>query len=284
MSSTVLVTGATSGIGRAIALRLCRAGHDVVATGRNEAALADLSGEASGARGDLQTLVLDVTDAQAVASLEERANSLLGGRPVEVLVNNAGYSNPGPLELIADAELRRQFDANVFGLMAVTRAFVGGMRSRGHGRVVNISSGMGRQSLPLHGAYNASKYAVEALSDAMRMELAPFGVQVVLVEPGTISSGFSGRALRELHRYRGAGSPYVRAVEHAERSYERTYGSAPGPESVAETVLTAVEASRPRPRYIAARTWLRIAVLETIPTAWSDTIKRRALGYTVEVS
>jgi NAD(P)-dependent dehydrogenase (short-subunit alcohol dehydrogenase family) len=283
MTSTVLVTGATSGIGRAVALRLCRAGHHVLATGRNGSALDDLAADASGAHGDLQTLVLDVTDARAVASLEAQANSLLGGRPIDVLVNNAGYSNPGPLELVGDSDLRRQFDTNVFGLMAVTRALVAGMRSRGHGRVVNISSGMGRQTLPLHGAYNATKYAVEALSDAMRMELAPFGVQVVLVEPGTIRSGFSERALRQIRQYGDVRSPYSVALQNADRAYKRNYGSAPGPESVAETVRTAVEASRPRARYIGARTWVRIAVLETIPTAWADALKRRALGYAVEV-
>lgn len=278
----VLVTGAASGIGRAIALRLSGAGYDVVACGRNESALADLVREGSNGSGRLMPLVLDVTDAAAVNATEERARQLLAGRPIEVLVNNAGYSHPGPMELIEDAALRRQFDVNVFGLMALTRTLAPTMRERGRGRIVNISSGMGLQTLPLHGAYNASKYALEALSDALRMELAPWGVQVILIEPGTIRSGFSERALTPLRHYAGESTPYQGALKRVAATYAKTYQSAPGPESVAIEVQKAIAARRPRARYIRGRTKMRVAVVESLPTVWADTLKRRALGYATD--
>ncbi|MFT4083211.1 MAG: SDR family oxidoreductase [Nocardioides sp.] len=280
MTATVFITGATSGIGRQSALSLVHAGHHVVASGRNEAALQEVAEDASAATGRLYPMVLDVTDTDGVAGVESRAQTLLEGRPVDVLVNNAGFSLPGPLELVDDAALRRQFDVNVFGLMEVTRAFLPGMRSRRRGRIVNISSGMGRQTLPLHGAYNASKYAVEALSDALRMEMAPWNVQVLLIEPGTVDTGFADRALEALHRYAHESSPYRDAITQVEQSYARAYGSSPTAETVARQVVEAIESKRPRPRYISWNTLLRVTVLEAIPTRWADEVKRRALGYT----
>ena len=150
---SILITGASSGIGREAAMRLVRAGHLVLAGGRRPDALAGLARAA-------------------------------GGR-------------------LADADLRRLFDTNVFGLLAVTRAFVPAMRERGGGRVVNVGSIMGRVAMPLLGAYNASKHAVAAATAALRMELAPFGVTVVLVEPGAVRTTFAARALAALAPYLG---------------------------------------------------------------------------------
>src|SRR6266511_3071248 len=143
------------------------------------------------------------------------------GAGLDVLVNNAGYALPGPLETLTEADLRLLFDTNVFGLLAVTRAFLPRMRERGAGRVVNVGSVMGRVTMPLLGAYNASKHAVAALTDALRMELAPFGVRVVLVEPGAVRSGFAARALQGLAPYRDPGSPYARAVAGTDAAWER---------------------------------------------------------------
>jgi NAD(P)-dependent dehydrogenase (short-subunit alcohol dehydrogenase family) len=192
---SILITGATSGIGRDAALRLARAGHLVLAGGRRADALATLAREGGGR---LEPVVLDVTDPASVAAARELVDRRTGGRGLDVLVNNAGFALPGPLEALAEEDLRMLFDTNVFGLLAMTRAFLPGMRERGQGRVVNVGSIMGRVAMPLLGAYNASKHAVAALTDALRMELAPFGISVVLVEPGAIRTGFAARALAGL--------------------------------------------------------------------------------------
>jgi NAD(P)-dependent dehydrogenase (short-subunit alcohol dehydrogenase family) len=189
---SILITGATSGIGRDAAVRLVRGGHLVMAGGRRADALVSLA-RAGGGR--LEPVVLDVTDPASVEAARELVERRTGGRGLDVLVNNAGFALPGPLEALAERDLRELFDTNVLGLLAVTRAFLPAMRERGQGRVVNVGSIMGRVAMPLLGAYNASKHAVAALTDALRMELAPFGITVVLVEPGAIRTGFAARAL-----------------------------------------------------------------------------------------
>jgi NAD(P)-dependent dehydrogenase (short-subunit alcohol dehydrogenase family) len=199
---SILITGATSGIGRDAALRLARAGHLVLAGGRRPDALAALARDA---RGRLEPVTLDVTDPASVAAARALVERRTGGRGLDVLVNNAGYALPGPLEALAERDLRELFDTNVFGLLAVTRAFVPAMRERGQGRVVNVGSIMGRVAMPLLGAYNATKHAVAAMTETLRMELAPFGITVVLVEPGAVRTGFASRALAGLAPYRDPG-------------------------------------------------------------------------------
>ena len=189
---SILITGATSGIGRDAAVRLARRGHLVLAGGRRPDALAALAlaGQGRGA-GLLEPLPLDVTDPASVEAARELVDRRTGGRGLDVLVNNAGFALPGPLETLAERDLRELFDTNVFGLLAVTRAFVPAMRERGQGRVVNVGSIMGRVAMPLLGAYNATKHAAAAITDVLRMELAPFGITVVLVEPGAIRTASS---------------------------------------------------------------------------------------------
>src|SRR6185312_15795275 len=189
-SKTILITGATAGIGRAAALALAKAGHVVIATGRRHDALQSLQAEAraEGARGALHVIALDVTRTESIDGAKREVDRITQGRGLDALVNNAGYGLIGPLEAISDDDLRDQFATNVFGLVAVTRAFVPAMRARGEGRVINVGSMGGRVTFPFMGAYNATKYAVESLSDALRMELAPFGVRVALIEPGAIHS------------------------------------------------------------------------------------------------
>src|SRR5271170_4155342 len=157
---TVLITGATTGIGKHAAIALARKGHRVFATGRNATALERLVADA--ATPNLETLRLDVTDTGSIAEAAREVGRRTDGEGVFALVNNAGYGLAGPLEEISDANLRAQFDTNVFGLMAVTRAFLPRMRERGAGRIVNVSSSGGRVSIPFFGAYHASKFAVEA--------------------------------------------------------------------------------------------------------------------------
>src|SRR5215470_1189300 len=183
-SKTVLITGATAGIGRTTALHLARLGHHVIASGRKPTELARLATEAQGLAGKLDVIPLDVTRPESIAAAVEAVAKLTADRGLDALINNAGFGVLGPTSEISDAELRRQYETNVFGLMAVTRAFLPAMRARRAGRIINVSSVGGRITLPYFGVYNSTKYAVESLSDALRYELHPLGIAVVLIEPG----------------------------------------------------------------------------------------------------
>jgi NAD(P)-dependent dehydrogenase (short-subunit alcohol dehydrogenase family) len=279
---SILITGATSGIGRDAALRLARGGHLVLAGGRRPDALAALAREAeSRARGGgrLEPVPLDVTDPASVAAARELVQRRTGGRGLDVLVNNAGYALPGPLEALAEGDLRAIFDTNVFGLLAMTRAFVPAMRERGQGRVVNVGSIMGRVAMPLLGAYNATKHAVAAVTEVLRMELAPFGITVVLVEPGAVRTGFAARALAGLGPYRDPGSPYADAMAGTDAAWARVYRLAPGPGPAGRAIVRAATSDRPARRYVVPfRNRLVVAALTTLPTAAADATKRRIMG------
>jgi NAD(P)-dependent dehydrogenase (short-subunit alcohol dehydrogenase family) len=267
-----LVTGASSGIGRASAIALADAGYRTFAGVRCLTALSELEGL-------VESVELDVTDPAGVQRAV--AHVVAAGGGLNLLVNNAGYSHPGPLELLEDIELARQFDVNALGLMRVTRAALPALR-RQRGRIINIGSPMGRSAVPLHGAYTASKAAAAALSDALRIELAPLGVDVVLIEPGVIRTRFADVAMS--HPSVGeaaAGSPYESAVAGLPALYERMYRKAPEADTVAAIVLDAAQARRPRARYIGARQRARSVLLNALPPQLGDRLKRRVLGYRI---
>ncbi len=189
-SEAVLITGCSSGIGHATAISLRDAGLTVYATARRPGDLADLAGR------DIHTLALDVTDEtsmrQAVSVVEADAGA------IGVLINNAGYGLYGPVEQQPMTEIRRQFETNFFGLVRLTQLVLPGMRRRRRGRILNVSSMGGRATLPGGAFYHASKYAVEALSDALRMEVAQFGIDVVLIEPGPVRTPWNDVAAASL--------------------------------------------------------------------------------------
>jgi NAD(P)-dependent dehydrogenase (short-subunit alcohol dehydrogenase family) len=179
-----LITGCSSGFGRLIALALAERGDTVYATVRSAEAAQALERSADGLQ--LSTHLLDVTDATAV----DRVVSEIAGRgPIDVLINNAGFVTRGPVESLADDELLRQFDTNVFGVVRLVRAVVPPMRDRQRGTIINMSSATGLLGLPFEGAYSASKHAVEGLSEALRFELAGTGITVMLIEPGAYETG-----------------------------------------------------------------------------------------------
>jgi len=277
----LLITGATSGIGRHAALHLSRRGHRVIATGRNERALAELAAEA-GAQGHvLTTLRLDVTDAASIEAAKRAVDEVTGGYGVDVLVNNAGYGALGPTELISDADMRAQYETNVFGLMAMTRAFVPAMRQRGHGRVVNVSSLGGRYTLPLFGVYNSTKYAIESLSDALRMELRPFGVRVSLIEPGVIHTGFTDRSMVEVSKYQDSTSPYAGVLARVDELRKMTDMTAVGPACISRAIERAATSRWSSARYVAPRrAQLMVGFLRALPTAWADFVMRQMTGLT----
>ncbi len=275
----VLVTGATSGIGRATALMLARGGHRVFATGRRQNLLDSLAAEAKGLQ--LETLVLDVSKAESIAAAKAEIDRRTGGHGVDAVVNNAGYGQAAPLAEIADTQLRAQFETNVFGLMAVTRAFLPAMLERRAGRVVNVSSVGGKVTFPLLGAYNATKHAVESLSDALRVELKPLGVQVSIIEPGAIATEFNDVSVASITP--AAGSLYTEALRAAEQTSARFAKRAVGPEHVARAIAHAVTSRRPRVRYVVpfnANVILWLAKL--LPTAWFDGMQARMMGLTAE--
>lgn len=283
-TKTILITGATAGIGRHAALELVRLGHRVIATGRRERALAELAAEAAklGSNGGtLDAIRLDVTDEADVKRAAAEVDRLTDGRGVDVLVNNAGYGQMGPVETVSDAELRKQFDTNVFGLMNVTRAFLPKMRERGAGRIVNVGSIGGRMTFPLMGVYNSTKYAVESLSDALRNELAPFGIDVSIVEPGPIRTEFNDRAMETIDRDSLASSPYAPVIAVADEFRSRFEARSAGPEVTTRAIVHASLARRPRVRYVVPfSASILLAVISWLPTRLTDAIMRTLAGLT----
>jgi NAD(P)-dependent dehydrogenase (short-subunit alcohol dehydrogenase family) len=245
LARTALITGCSSGIGRATAETLAGAGWTVYATARNAESIDDL--REHGCR----TLALDVTDEDsmraAVAEVEDKE-----GR-IGALVNNAGYSQSGAVESLSIDQIRAQFETNVFGLLRLTQLVLPGMRAAGAGRVVNLGSMGGKLTFPGGGAYHATKYALEAFSDALRFEVAGFGVQVVLIEPGLIKTGFAEAAVATVAQEDG---PYADFNTQVARITVGAYEDNPltklvggGPEAVAKVIRRALEARRPRARY-----------------------------------
>lgn len=245
MTRTVLVTGCSSGIGRATALHLARAGWQVYATARRPETLDPLA--AAGCR----PLALDVTSEESMRAAVSRVDEESG--PLAALVNNAGYSQSGALETLPLERVRAQFETNVFGLLRMCQLVLPGMRAAGRGTIINLSSMGGRLTLPGGGAYHASKYAVEALSDALRMEVSGFGVRVVVVEPGLIRTAFGETAVAAMPA--GSDGPYRNFDRAVAEATERVYTRGPlarlggPPEAVAKVIERALTAERPRARY-----------------------------------
>lgn len=237
-----LVTGASSGIGRAVAVAAAADGHRVFATSRHPESMEDIAGT--------EKLALDVTDSRSIAGAVETAVAAAGR--IDVLVNNAGYGQMGTVEDIPMAKWRAEYDVNVFGLIETTKAILPVMRERRSGYVVNIGSIAGRIAYPFGGAYCSSKFAIEAITDALRLELEPFGIRVVLIEPGAIRTRFNDRVEREVDPLvHDASSPYHARYERAFVRFrkESSMGALP-PEAVARVVLRAVGKRKPRARYL----------------------------------
>lgn len=187
-SKIIFITGCSSGIGYDAALALKQRGHWVIASCRKEKDVETLTTLG------LTTVQMDMASPASITAGFEQAMQLTGGR-LDVLINNAGYGQAGALEDIPVEVLREQFETNVFGLMGLTRLAIPIMRQQGQGRIINISSLLGFISMPFRGAYNASKYAVEGLSDTLRLELKPAGIEVITIEPGPIVSRFRDNAI-----------------------------------------------------------------------------------------
>lgn len=247
ISKAVLITGCSTGIGRATAERFAKDGWVTYATARKPETLEEL--KSVGCR----TLALDVCDEDSMVAAVEQVEREEGA--VGVLVNNAGYSLTAPIEAASMDDIRRQFDTNVFGLARMAQLVLPGMRNQGWGRIINVSSMGGKVTFPGMGYYHGSKYAVEAISDALRYEVRPFGVKVVLVEPGLIKTGFAETLTGHAAAAIPADSPYADfhkgVTEKSANAYEGFMGRfGVGPEAVASVIEKAVTSSRPRARYV----------------------------------
>lgn len=272
---TVLITGATAGIGMHTALYLSARGHRVIGTGRNERALDELR------RQGVAAVPMDVTSKASIEAAALEVDRITAGYGVDVLVNNAGYGQVGPLEMLSEHDVRAQFETNVFGLLAVTRAFVTGMRARGEGRVINVSSVGGRMVFPLMGVYHATKYAVEAMSDALRLELRQFGVRVAVIEPGYIRTEFTSTSIDSLQKYVQDDSPYAAALARAARADKAIERFAVGARPVARAIEHAATSAAPRARYVApSYNALALLLMAITPTWLTDWLFRRMAGLT----
>jgi NAD(P)-dependent dehydrogenase (short-subunit alcohol dehydrogenase family) len=273
--SSVLVTGAARGIGRATALRLAAGGWDVVAGVRRAEEGEALAG-AGGGR--IAPVLLDVTDAEQLRALDDALPARL-----DAVVNNAGIVVSGPVEGTALDDLRRQLEVNVVGQVAVTQAVLPRLRES-RGRIVFVSSLSGRVSTPMTGAYNASKFALEGLADALRMELRPWGMRVVLVEPAQTDTDLWRQADQALDESVAALSPahrelYARHIDGSRRMIPRSQRMASPVDGVAATIERALTARRPKARYVVGAGPRAQAMLTQVtPTAARDALLRAATG------
>ena len=249
ISKAALITGCSSGIGRASAERLAKAGWTVYATARKLESVAELE-----SRG-CHVLALDVTDEDSMAAAVHAVEEAEGA--VGVLVNNAGYSQSGAIETLTAEQIRRQYETNVFGLIRMSQLVLPGMRRQGFGKIVNVSSMGANFTFPGGGLYHSTKYAVEAISEAMRFEVKGFGVDVIVLQPGIIRTGFSDTAVSSIGEDSGEadGDPYRRFNRAVAKATAEVYEGGPvarlggGPETVAAAVEKAITAEKPKARY-----------------------------------
>lgn len=275
----VVVTGASSGIGKACALRLARAGYHVFAGVRRQADQIAL--QAAG-RDRITPLLLDVTDQAGIDAAAARVVSIAGDTGLAGLVNNAGIAVGSPLEFVPIEDLRRQLEVNVIGQIAVTQALLPLLRAA-RGRIVFMGSISGLMTPPFLGPYSASKFALEALTDALRIELRPWGIEVCIVEPGGIATPIWDKSLaaaadleRRLPPH--AQQLYGEAIAAVRTATLRRVGAGIPPDRVARVVLHAIAASRPRTRYVVGgRARLRILLAGHLPDRLRDRLIVRAM-------
>jgi NAD(P)-dependent dehydrogenase (short-subunit alcohol dehydrogenase family) len=283
-TQTILITGATNGLGKAAALLFAERGYRVFAAGRSAEKRAGLDGLAREKKLPLETLEMDVCDdssvERAVASVYQKAGT------VDVLINNAGLVYVGAVEDLRLEDWRRQFETNFFGVIRVTQAVLPQMRERRKGRILMMSSVSGFVTPPTQGAYSASKHAIEALSNALRHELYPFGIHTILIQPGYIVTNIQSTAmdLAQTYQEKLKSGPYARIYASYLGSATSTRAqSKTTPEDCARIMLTAIEAPRPKARYgvtplATFAKWTKRLVTDSM----ADRMIRRRYGITRE--
>lgn len=241
MKKVILITGASSGMGKVFALDLAKQGHIVYGAARRMDLLEDLS------KKGVHTIALDVTDDE---SMKTCVKTILDkeGR-IDVLVNNAGYGSYGTIEEVSMEEAKRQLDVNVFGLARMTQLVLPGMRKQKNGKIINISSIGGKIATPFGAWYHASKFAVEGMSDSLRLEVAPFGIDVVVIEPGGVKSEWATIAYENLIKTT-ENTAYGEMADKFKKAFETTISKNAEPEVISRLVSKAIDAKRPKTRYV----------------------------------
>lgn len=271
----VVVTGASSGIGAATATRLAGAGFVVFAGVRNAEDAAAVSARSA----NIRPLQLDVTVADSIASAGRTVET--SGIPLYGLINNAGIAVAGPLEYLPIGELRMQLEINVTGVVAATQAFLPLLRKT-HGRIINVGSIQGRLTAPFLGPYSASKMALEAITDALRIELAPFGVSVSIIEPGAVATPIWKKGAAQKDRLLEGMPPaalehYGKAIDAVAAVAESEERSGLPPEELAELLLRILTAKKPRARYLVGTPARIQSVIAHLPESLRDRLIRRTM-------
>ncbi|WP_455352421.1 SDR family oxidoreductase [Streptomyces sp. SYSU K217416] len=269
------MTGATGGIGRVTVLRLAGAGWDVIAGARDEDKARALQADAAGRGLTLRTVLLDVACEDSCRQALAETAELTGGGPW-ALVNNAGIPQAGAVADVDDERARSLLEVNLLGPARLCRMVLPHMAARGGGRIVNISSGLGRVPWPMGAWYSAGKHALSALTYCLRVEAAHLGVRVCLVEPGAFATPMLARAVHDLDTVAAPGAAGYATTTRLFASVDRRV---PGPEPVARTVETCLTARRPRPRYVVGRDARFLVPLHTLlPLSWTDLLKHAVTG------
>jgi NAD(P)-dependent dehydrogenase (short-subunit alcohol dehydrogenase family) len=246
-SKIIFITGCSSGIGYDAAITFHQRGHQVIASCRKQADVERLQQQG------LQAILLDVNDEQSIASGVKQLMEITSGQ-LDILINNAGYGQAGALEDVSRDALIAQFNTNVFGLMDVTRLVIPYMRAQGRGRIINLSSVLGIISLPFRGAYNASKYAVEGLSDTLRLELKPGGIDVITIEPGPIDSKFRDHVVEDSMKHLNIERSYFKSqyqrMLHGYKAAKTDSIFTRQTDAVVNKLIHAIEAKSPKPKYL----------------------------------
>jgi len=278
-AKSVVITGASSGIGAACALHLDQAGWRVFAGVRKQGDAEALRAQGS-AR--LTPISLDVTDTVSISTAASAVAGAVGAAGLAGLVNNAGIVVSGPIEFLPLPDLRRQLEINVIGQVAVTQAFLSLIRTA-RGRIVNMGSIAGRMATPFTGAYGASKFALEALTDALRLELQPWGISVSIIEPGAVATPIWEKSAKNAEAMLGAAPPetfvlYAEAIEAVKKAAARAAKNAVDPVEVARAVKHALTAAKPRTRYVVGReAKIRAAMAVFVPDRIRDNLVAKAM-------
>ena len=270
----VIITGASAGIGEAAARRLAREGAIAVISARRADRLEALKRDIEAANGRAFVVAGDITNEQDRARLVQETLDAFGH--IDALVNNAGYGQRGPIELVPLDAIRRNFETNFFSLIGLTQLVIPVMREQRRGRIVNISSVAGRIARPLSSVYDATKHALEAISDGLRGELAQFGIKVVVIEPGFIITEFLGVANEEAREIIEHAGPYAETFERVAKGTQRLRKMAGRPEDIADVVFKALTVDNPRTRYAApGHARFGLALKRLLPTRLFDYVMSR---------
>ncbi|MRS04010.1 SDR family oxidoreductase [bacterium] len=265
MNKVILITGCSTGIGRELAQRLSQSGHTVIATARSVEAM-DLLNVAL-------KLPLDVTNPESIQSAVNATLEHFGR--IDILVNNAGYAQVGAIEELSDTQIQKMYDVNVFGVIRMIRAIVPHMRKHKTGLIINMSSVAGKLVTPVNGIYSSSKFALEAISDALRFELKPFNINVVLIEPGAIKTNFD----MTVHVHGDAIlsnplSPYLSLYQKHAQVSDGMRGNQPEPVVVYKEVEKAISSLKPKSRYLAGFAFPGSAVIAMRDHLWDLVVKQ----------